>query len=109
MNGFNRREKGFEAKYLHDEELAFRIKIKRNHLLGLWIAPFLGYFEERADRYAEEIITIEIQKSHEDDLVHKILRDLEAAHVEMSEHQIRKELENCLEKARQIIMNKEGL
>ena len=52
MNGFNRREKGFEAKYLHDEELAFRIKITRNHLLGLWVAPFLGYFEERADRYA---------------------------------------------------------
>ena len=42
MSGFGDREKGFEAKYSHDEETKFRIRARRNKLLGLWLASQFG-------------------------------------------------------------------
>lgn len=109
MNGFSQREKSFEVKYLHDEELEFRVLVKRNHLFGLWVATLLEYTDQQTQVYIEEVIVVEIQKKHEDDILHKVLRDLEAAKIEMSEHRLRKELARCWDEARKIIMNKEKL
>jgi hypothetical protein len=109
MNGFREREKAFEAKYLHDEELHFRIKVRRNHLFGLWVAGLLGYNGKEADQYVEEIILIDVQKTHEDDILHKVLRDLQKAKISVSEHRLRKELEKCWEAARKMIMNNKEL
>jgi len=57
--------------------------------------------------YIEDVIVVEIQKTHEDDVLHKVLRDLEAAKIQMSEHRVRKELEKCWEVARKMMMNDE--
>ena len=42
MSTFDEREKGFERKFAHDEELKFRATARRNKLLGLWAAEQLG-------------------------------------------------------------------
>lgn len=107
MNGFSGRRKAFEEKYYHDEDLHFRIKGKRNHLFAIWAADLLGFKDERAQLYIEEVIIIEVQKTHQDDVFHKILRDLEAANVSISEHRVQKEFERCCEEAHNLIMNKE--
>ena len=109
MNGFSQRKKAFEAKHLHDEELSFRINVKCYHLFGLWAAGLLGYADEKKARYVAETIVIECQKTHDDDVLHKVLRDLEAAKVQISEHRVRKELEKCWEEARKMLMNGEEL
>ena len=36
MSNFDEREKGFEAKFKHDQDLEFKIRSKRNKLIGLW-------------------------------------------------------------------------
>lgn len=105
MNGLTQREKAFEAKFLHDEELNFRINAKRNHLFGLWAADRLRYKGEKAKRYIAEVILADSQKTHEDDVLHKVLRDLKAAKVQLSEHRVRKALQACWREAREIIMN----
>jgi hypothetical protein len=38
MTTFDKREKGFENKFAHDEELRFKATARRNKLLGLWAA-----------------------------------------------------------------------
>ena len=38
MSTFNEREKAFEDKYKHDQDLQFRTEVRRNKLLGQWIA-----------------------------------------------------------------------
>ena len=39
MSGsFEDRERAFESKWAHDEELRFKIVARRNKLLGLWAA-----------------------------------------------------------------------
>ena len=107
MNGFSQREKAFEAKYLHDEELNFRIKSKRNHLFGLWAAHLLGYMDEEADKYAEDVMMAAVQKNTHENVLQKVLKDLEAEHIEMSEHRLQKEFEKCWEAAQEIVMNRE--
>lgn len=108
-DGFNEREKAFEAKYLHDEELNFRITSRRNHLFGLWAAGILGYTDEKANSYVEEVIMVEIQKTQDGDVLHKVLRDLEAAKIQMSKHRVRKELTKCWELACKMMMNDKEL
>lgn len=107
MDAFTQREKAFEEKYLHDEELQFRLIARRNHLFGLWIAGLLGYYGEKAEQYVEEVILTDVQKSHKQDVLHKVLQDLKKAKVEISEHRVQKQLDDCWEAARKMIMNEE--
>lgn len=107
MDGFSQRKKAFEAKYLHDEELHFRIKAKGNHLFGLLVAHLLGCLDEEAQKYAEDIMMMVVQGTSHEGVIHKVLTDLEAAHIQMSEHQLQKEFEKCWEEAQIIIMNRE--
>jgi len=107
MDGFSQRKKAFEAKYLHDEELNFRIKSKRDHLFGLWAAHLLGYTDEKANKYAEDVMMVAVQGNPHEGVLHKVLRDLEAEHIEMSDHRLQKEFERCWEAAQEIVMNRE--
>ena len=52
--GFKDREKGYEAKYQHDQEMLFKITARRNKLLGLWAAEQMGLNEEAAQKCALE-------------------------------------------------------
>jgi hypothetical protein len=42
MTTFNEREKAFEKKYEHDQDLKFKVNARRNKLLGLWAAGLMG-------------------------------------------------------------------
>ena len=52
MASMDDREKAFENKFAHDEELKFRAMARRNKMLGLWAAEKLGKTGEAAEAYA---------------------------------------------------------
>ena len=54
MASFEDREKGFERKFAHDEELKFKATARRNRLLGLWAAGQMGLSGDDAQNYARE-------------------------------------------------------
>ena len=56
MTTFEDREKGFERKFAHDEELKFRATARRNRLIGLWAAEKMGLTGDEAQAYAREVI-----------------------------------------------------
>lgn len=103
-NGFDQRKKAFEAKYIHDAELTFRIQAKCHHLFGLWAATQLGYESEKKDKYIETIIIFEFQKSHNETVLDKVLRDFQEAQLEVSLHRLHREFERCWEEAKVLIM-----
>ena len=43
MSSFEEREKSFEKKFVHDEELQFKVSARRNKYLGQWASKILGY------------------------------------------------------------------
>ena len=55
MASFEDREKGYERKFAHDEELKFKANARRNKLLGLWAAGLMGIKGDEAQAYAERL------------------------------------------------------
>jgi hypothetical protein len=90
MTSFEDREKGFERKFAHDEELKFRATARRNRLLGLWAAEQMGITGEDADAYAREVIKADLEEPGEEDVFRKIRADFDAKGVDQSDHQIRR-------------------
>jgi hypothetical protein len=49
MSNFNDRERAFESKFAHDEDMKFRVIARRNRLLGEWAARLMGLSDAEAD------------------------------------------------------------
>ena len=62
MTTFDKREEGFEQKFVHDEEMLFKAHARRNRLVGLWAAEKLGLDGAAADAYASEVVTAEVRQ-----------------------------------------------
>jgi hypothetical protein len=71
------RRDAFEAKFAHEESLRFRIAARRNNLLGLWAAERLGKSGVEAENYARSVVLADLEEPGHDDVVSKIMRDLE--------------------------------
>lgn len=97
MTTFDKREQGFEAKFVHDEELMFRAAARSNKLLGLWAATQLGLSGEAASNYATALVTDNLESQTIDDVVGKVSRDLAAKGV--SREQVARKLQECLRQA----------
>ena len=104
MTTFNEREKAFEDKYKHDQDLQFKVEVRRNKLLGLWVAELLGLSGADAEAYAKEVISADFEEPGDADLVRKIMGDLGAKNVEMSEHRLRKRMDELVVEAKEQIM-----
>ncbi len=102
MTTFDKREKAFENKYKHDQELQFRVEVRRNKLLGLWAAELLS--KDDAEAYAKEVVSADFEEPGDADLVRNILGDMQDAGIEMSEHRLRHKMGECFATAKEQVM-----
>ena len=106
MSGsFDKREKGFEAKWAHDEELRFKVFIRRNKLLGLWAAAEMGVTGPAAEAYAKEVVAADFEKAGDEDVFAKVRRDFDGRGVALSDHMLRRKMEELLETAKNQIQS----
>ena len=99
MTTFDKREEGFEKKFAHDEELRFKAMARRNRLLGQWAAEKLGLTGEAAAAYAKEVVMADFEEAGDDDVFRKVRKDFDEKSVTQSDHQIRRTMDELLEKA----------
>lgn len=92
MADFNDREKGFERDFERKEELAFKVKARRNHLLGLWAAGQIGLSGDAAATYARGIADPGQHLHGDKEIVSKILGDFKAKGLALDETRINIEL-----------------
>lgn len=104
MAQFKDREKAFENKFKRDEELDFKVTARRNKLLGLWAAELLGLDNDAAESYAKEVVVSDFDEPGDDDVLRKVLGDLQGKSIETSEHLVRKEMDSLMSVAREQIM-----
>jgi hypothetical protein len=76
MTTFDKREQGFENKFVHDEEIRFKATARRNKLLGDWAAGQLGLAGDAARAYANELVTADLESQRDEDTLHKVSKDL---------------------------------
>ena len=105
MTTFNDREKAFEDKYKHDQELQFKVEVRRNKLLGLWVAELLGLSGADAEAYAKEVVSADFEEPGDADLIRKIQGDTQPKNIDLSEHRLRKKMDDLVAVAKEQIMS----
>lgn len=103
MTLFEERKKGQEGKYAHDKEVEFKVAMRRNKLLGLWLAERLGKSGAAAQAYAREVIEADFERPGADDVIEKLLADARAAGLDIDEHKLRTRMAAVEEEVRRQI------
>jgi len=98
MSTFDEREKSFEKKFAHDEELQFKVSARRNKYLGEWASQILGYNEEKEKEYINSVIKADFAEPGDEDVFRKIKEDLKNNNI--SDAEIRNKIDELNEKAK---------
>jgi hypothetical protein len=103
MGEFDDRERAEEVKFSRNQELEFKAQARRAKLVGLWAAELIGLSDGPAEDYAKSVVVADLEEAGSEDLFRKIRADLELHAVQLSDHQIRAKMEECLAIAREQI------
>ena len=98
MSTFNEREKSFEKKFAHDEELQFKVSARKNKYLGQWASQILGYDQEKEKEYIQSVIKSDFEEAGDEDVFRKLKADLKDQGV--SDEEIRNKMKELDEKAK---------
>ena len=104
MTQFDDRERAFEAKFAHDEEMQFRIVARRNRLVGEWAARKMGLSDVESEAYAKDVVRADFENAGDEDVIRKLLGDLTSAGIEIDDGAIREALDHKLVEARRQII-----
>ena len=98
MDSFKDREKNFEKKFAHDEELQFKVNARRNKYLGQWVSQILSYDSEKEKEYIQSVIKADFEEAGDEDVFRKLKVDLKDYNI--SDEEIRKKMNELNEKAK---------
>ena len=98
MSSFDEREKSFEKKFAHDEELQFKINARKNKYLGEWASNILGHKDDKEIEYIQSVIKADFAEVGDKDVFRKLKEDLKDHNI--SDEEIRKTMDELNEKAK---------
>ena len=98
MSTFDEREKSFEKKFVHDEELQFKVSARRNKYIGEWASKILGYNSDQEKEYIQSVIKADFAEAGDQDVFRKVKEDLKDHNI--SDEEIRKKMDELNEKAK---------
>ncbi len=108
MTVFEKRKSGFEAKFRLDEEARFKIGVRRNKLLGLWAAARMGLSSPAAEDYAKDVVAADFDRPGDDDVLEKVLADLTAKGLDVTDVQVREKMKELAGTAREQVIGDLG-
>ena len=103
MTTFDDRLHAFESKFIHDQDVQFRVFARRNHLLGLWAGEILNHVGDELAHYAMTVVAADLAERGDDDVLRKVSGDFRAARVNLTDAEIRMKMEELLVTAKQQI------
>lgn len=104
MTTFDERERAFEAMFVRDQEMRFKLHARRDRLLGRWAAEQMRLSPAETDAYCRELIHDDFEMAGDTDITKRLLGDLTAAGIEVDEDMIRAQIElKTVDARRQLI------
>ena len=97
---FSEREKGFEKKFVRDEELQFKVQARSNKYIAEFVSKKLNKTEEENQKYIQEIIKADMEEAGNEDVFRKIKKDFQEASVSVDDREIRDQMEKALLRAK---------
>jgi hypothetical protein len=104
MTAFDDRLQGELARFHHDQELAFRIRLRRDKLFGLKVARELGLEGNAASDYARDIVIVDMSEAGDDVILRKVAADLEAKSLAVDMEGLKRDLVKFQAEAKQQVM-----
>ena len=86
MNTFDERKKAFEAKFLQDEDLKFKLRARRNKRIAEWAAELIG--KPNDENYIKEVRESDLLKPGDDDIIDKLLEDFASNNLNVTREEI---------------------
>lgn len=99
MTTFDDREKAFEKKFAHDQELKFKAEARRNKMLGEWAAERLGITGSGVEDYIKAVRKADLAQKGDEDVFLKIRADFDEKGISISDADIRAKMSECLAQA----------
>ena len=119
MKKLDDRKKGFEGKFVRDQDLEFKILARRNKYLGVWAAERLritggaveDYCKEviKAENYAKEVIKSDMEEAGDMDVFRKVRKDFDEKNVAVSDEELRQYMDQFLLQAKEEIIGKDNI
>jgi hypothetical protein len=103
MSTFDEREKGFEKKFAHDQDLKFKAESRRNKYLAEWAAAKLGITGTAVEDYIKAVRKSDLSQAGDDDVLAKVAKDFADRGINVAQAEIRKQMGEFLAKAVQEI------
>ena len=105
MTIFDERERAQENAYQHDQELIFRVRNRRNKLMGLWVAEeHLGLDPAEVAGYAKSVVLADFDAPGGQGVLAKIRADLAQAGRDVPEDVLSATLQRLDAEARRQVM-----
>ena len=98
---FSEREKGFEKKFVKDEELQFKVQARSNKYIAEFVLKKLNKSEDEKKEYIQEIIKADMEEAGNEDVFRKIKKDFQEASFNIEDSEIRDEIEKALNRAKE--------
>ncbi len=98
---FSEREKGFEKKFVRDEELQFKVQARSNKYIAEFVLKKLNKTEDEKQKYIQEIIKADMEEAGNEDVFRKIKKDFQEASINIEDSEIRDEIEKALNRAKE--------
>lgn len=99
MTTFDEREKAFEKKFAHDQDLRFKAESRRNKMLAEWAAEKLGITGPALEDYVKAVRKADLAEKGDEDVLRKVKQDFADKGIAIDEAEIRKQLGEFLAKA----------
>ncbi|OUR78086.1 hypothetical protein A9Q83_08850 [Alphaproteobacteria bacterium 46_93_T64] len=100
MSGIDDLGKLHENKFALDSDLEFKANARRNKLVGTWAAELMGLEGDAVEAYAKEVVIADLEEKGDDDVYRKLRQDLSSKNVDISDHRIRREMDDLMVVAR---------
>ncbi len=82
-----------EFKYEMEQALQFKAESRRNRLLGEWLAERFGMTSDEAGAYAKEVVVADLEEPGIEDLMRKVMKDIEDRSSGITEDEVRAKLD----------------
>lgn len=103
MTLFDDREHAFENRFAHEAELEFRAEALRLRMIAYWATELMGETADFGARYARTLMHVDLQHGNSDDVVARLLADLDG---KADEATVRARMGECLDQARAQVRGK---
>ncbi len=100
MTTFDNREKAAEAGFVAQESAEFGARARRDRFIGHWAAGLLGLNAEDAKAYAKSLVSTDLEKHGDSDVIDKLKKDFAAKGVEVATATIERMMAEKMQEAR---------